>query len=385
MNRTSLNRGLTVGSYCVGRSQIARTMATMQAMVYEGPGKRSWKSVPKPTVKDSNDVVIKTVATTICGTDLHISKGDVASCKPGTTLGHEAIGIVESVGSDVKRFKVGDKVIVSCITSCGGCYYCKRNMQSHCLKGGWLLGHRINGTQAEYTRIPHADYSLFHAPAGVPDKALLMLSDILPTGYEIGVLTSNIQKGDTVAIVGAGPIGLACVVTALSFKPSRVIMIDTDDKRLEAAKLFGATHGVNPTKVASVKDAVNKIAAEANKERTSEELEPGVDVAIECVGVPKTMDYCQEIIAPGGRIANVGVHGTKVDLQLQDLWIKNVNISTGLVNTFSTPDLLNRIQQGVIDPTKFVTHDFKLCDICKAYDVFGNAAHHNALKTFIQA
>lgn len=385
MNRPTVARNLASGLYCVGRARIARTMATMQAMVYEGPGQRSWKTVPKPTIQDAKDVIIKTVATTICGTDLHISKGDVPSVKPGTTLGHEAIGIVEAVGNEVKRFKIGDKVVVSCITSCGNCYYCKKNLQSHCLHGGWVLGHLINGTQAEYTRIPHADYSLHAAPAGVSDKALLMLSDILPTGYEIGVLASSIQPGDNIAIVGAGPVGLACAVTCQSFKPARIIMIDTDDQRLAAAQQFGATHGINPLKVTSVKEAVYKITEEANLLRTSERIEGGVDVAIECVGIPKTMDYCQEIIAPGGRIANVGVHGCKVDLQLQDLWIKNITISTGLVNANSTPQLMGQIVDGEIDSSKFVTHDFKLCDICKAYDVFGHAAHNCALKTFIEA
>lgn len=381
MRRSLLN--VSLGNFCVGRSQIVRTMATMHAMVYEGPGKKAWKEVPKATVKDPRDVVIKTVATTICGTDLHICKGDVPACKPGTILGHEAIGIVESVGAEVKKFKVGDKVIVSCITSCGECFYCKRNLQSHCLKGGWILGHKINGTQAEYTRIPHADYSLYHAPANVSDKALLMLSDILPTGYEIGVLPAKIQKGESVAIVGAGPVGLAALVTLQSFNPARIIMIDKDDRRLEAAKRLGATDGVNPSKV-DVKEAVYKIAAEANSLRTKEKLEDGVDVALECVGVPQTFDICQQIIAPGGRIANVGVHGSKVDLQVQDLWIKNIEISMGLVNANSTEELLGRILNGGLDPTKFVTHDFKMCEFCKAYDVFGNAAHNCAVKVFVQ-
>lgn len=366
----------------------------MNALVYEGPGKPVWKSVPKATVQHPKDAVIKTVATTICGTDLHICKGDVPAVQPGTILGHEAIGVVEEVGSEVTKFKKGDKVIVSCITSCGQCYYCTRNLQSHCNQGGgWILGHKINGTQAEYTRIPHADYSLYHAPTKTPDgravsdKALLMLSDILPTGYEIGVLASNIQQGDTVVIVGAGPVGLACLVTCLSFKPARVIMVDQDDQRLEAAKRLGATDGVNPKKVASVKQEVAKIAAEANRARTKpgEVLEPGADVAIECVGIPRTFEMCEEVIAPGGRIANVGVHGSKVDLHLQDLWIKNIGITTGLVNAYSTEDLLNRILTGTLDPTPFVTHEFKLCEICKAYEVFGNAAHNCAIKTFIQA
>jgi alcohol dehydrogenase len=379
-------RGFVTGNYCIGKAQLARGLATMNALVYEGPGKRSWKSVPKATLISPKDVVIKTVATTICGTDLHICKGDVPDVKPGTTLGHEGIGVVEEVGSDVKKFKRGDKVVVSCITSCGNCYYCKKNLQSHCLNGGWLLGHLINGTQAEYTRIPHADFSLYAAPDGVPDKALLMLSDILPTGYEIGVLAANIQPGDSVAIVGAGPIGLSCLTTCQSFKPSRIIMIDRDDQRLEAAKKFGATDTINPDKVANLQDAVNKITKEANKLKSPHEtLELGVDVAIECVGIPDSWDICQKIITSGGRIANVGVHGSKVDFNLHELWIKNITVTTGLVNANSTGDLLNRIVSRSMDPMKFVTHDFPLCEICQAYDVFGNASKNNALKMFLKA
>ncbi|ODV95859.1 hypothetical protein PACTADRAFT_40827 [Pachysolen tannophilus NRRL Y-2460] len=361
----------------------------MKALVYSGAGLREFKDVPKPALLKPTDAIIKTTSTTICGTDLHISLGDVPACKPGTVLGHEAIGIIESIGNDVKNFVKGDKVIISCITSCGNCYYCLKNLQSHCLDGGWILGHKINGTQAEYTRIPHADHSLIKVPAGIPDKALLMLSDILPTGYEIGILSAKIGKGDSVAIVGAGPVGLACLLTAQTFKPSKIIMIDMDDNRLATSKALGATDTVNPKKVASVSEEINKITSNITAKRTNGVILQdddlfGVDVAIECVGIPATFDTCQEIIAPGGRIANVGVHGKKVDLQLQDLWIKNIGITTGLVSAFSTQELLDRIISGDLDPKKLVTHTFKFSDLETAYDIFSHAATTGAIKTFIE-
>lgn len=359
----------------------------MKALVYGGAGAvaRALKMVPKPQITKPTDAVVKITKTTICGTDLHISHGDVPACKPGTILGHEGIGIVDEIGSSVSKFKKGDKVIVSCITSCGSCYYCTKNLQSHCLDGGWILGHKIDGTQAEYVRIPHADNSLYIAPPSASDEALLMLSDILPTGYEVGVLSSLIKEGDSVAIVGAGPVGLAALITCQTFKPSRIIMIDMDDLRLEAAKSFGATDTVNPTKVSNVTEAVYAITNEATAKVTSEILEPGVDVAIECVGIPQTFQTCQDIIAPGGRIANVGVHGTKVDLQLQDLWIKNIQITTGLVSAYSTQDLLDRVSDGSIDSAKLVTHKFKLDDMEHAYDVFAEASKNKTIKTIIEA
>lgn len=359
---------------------------SMKALVYGGAGlaARALKSVAKPAITKPTDAIVKLSKTTICGTDLHISLGHVPACKPGTILGHEGIGFVDEVGPGVSNFSKGDKVIISCVTSCGSCYYCKRNLQSHCTDGGWILGHKIDGTQAEYVRIPHADHSLYLAPEGASDESLLMLSDILPTGYEIGVLSGKIEQGDTVAIVGAGPVGMASLLTCKVFKPSRIIMIDLDDLRLEAAKRFGATDVINPGKVASVTEEVYKITSEATKTFTDETLEPGVNVAIECVGVPSTFQTCQDIISPGGRIANVGVHGTKVDLQLQDLWIKNISISTGLVSAYSTKELLGKVVGGEIDSAKLVTHTFKLDELEHAYDVFSDAATNKTIKTVIE-
>lgn len=357
----------------------------MKALVYDGPGLKAWKKVPLPRILHPTDAIVKISATTICGTDLHILKGDTPSVQPGTILGHEGIGFIDSVGAGVTKFSKGQKVIISCITSCGHCAYCLRKMQAHCNDGGWLLGNEINGTQAEYIRIPHANNSLLAAPSEVSDEALLMLSDALPTGNEVGSISGKITKGDVVAIVGSGPVGIASLLTAKVYGPAAVVMIDTNNERLRVAKdVFGATHTINPSSIKGlVLDEINKITAEFAKER--EGLKPGVDVAIECVGVPQTFATCQAIIAPGGRIANVGVHGTKVDLQLQDLWIKNINISTGLVSAFSTGALLENIQDGKLSPEKLITHRFKLSDIEKAYETFANASEEKCIKTILTA
>lgn len=357
----------------------------MKALVFDGPGLRAWRKVPLPRILHPTDAIVKISATTICGTDIHILKGDTPSVKPGTILGHEGIGYIDSVGSAVTKFSKGQKVIISCITSCGRCVYCLRKMQAHCNDGGWRLGNEINGTQAEYIRIPHATNSLLAAPADVPDEALLMLSDALPTGNEVGSISGKITKGDVVAIVGCGPVGIASLLTAKVFEPAAVVMIDTDNERLLVAKnVFGATHTINPSSIKGlVLDEINKITDEFANER--EGLKPGVDVAIECVGIPQTFATCQEIIAPGGRIANVGVHGTKVDLELQNLWIKNINISTGLVSAFSTPTLLQNVKDGVLNPQKLITHRFKLDDIEKAYETFENASKEKCIKTILIA
>ena len=348
------------------------TSETMQALVYHGPGSKSLDSVPKPTVLQPTDAVVRITKTTICGTDLHILKGDVPAVTEGRILGHEGVGVVEAVGDAVSNFKPGDRVLISCISSCGKCEYCKRQMYSHCEDGGWILGHLIDGTQAEYVRIPHADNSLYPIPDGADEEALVMLSDILPTGFEIGVLYGAVQPGDTVAIVGAGPVGMAALLTAQFFSPGRIIMVDLDDARLELAQKFGATDLIN----SSGADTIDAILALTKD---------GVDVAIEAVGIPQTFDICQRIVRPGGHIANIGVHGSSVDLQIQDLWIKNITLTTGLVNTNTTPMLLKTVQSGTLEPAQLITHRFHFDEMLKAYEVFGNAAREQVLKVIIDA
>lgn len=343
---------------------------TMQAIVYHGPGQKSWDSVPTPTITQPTDAIIKIVKTTICGTDLHILKGDVPAVTPGRILGHEGMGIVEEVGAAVSNFKKGDRVLISCVTSCGKCEYCKKQMYSHCEDGGWILGHLINGTQAEYVRIPHADNSLYPVPAGSDEEAIVMLSDILPTGFEIGVLYGAVKPGDIVAIVGAGPIGIAALLTAQFFSPAKVIMVDLDPARLEMAKKFGATDVVN----SGAANTVESIMALTKD---------GVDVAIEAVGIPQTFDVCQSIVRPGGHIANVGVHGKSVDFQLQKLWIQNITLTTGLVNTNTTPMLLKTVESGKLQPENLITHRFTFDQFMQAYEVFGNAAKEQALKVIV--
>jgi alcohol dehydrogenase len=344
----------------------------VKALVYRGPGKIEWTEKPKPTIQEPTDVIVKITTTTICGTDLHILKGDVPAVVDGRTLGHEGVGIVEAVGSAVNNFKVGDRVLISCITSCGKCDSCKTGMYSHCENGGWILGHLIDGTQAEYVRIPHADNSLYHAPDNVEDDVLTMLSDILPTGFEVGVLKGQVKPGDTVAIVGAGPVGLAALLTAQFYSPAEIIMVDLDDNRLEVASRFGATKTVN----SSTGGAVEEIMKLTNGR--------GVDVAIEAVGIPATFAICEEIVAAGGHIANVGVHGKSVELHLEKLWIQNITLTTGLVDTSSTPMLLKTVVSGKLEPKKLITHYFELSNIMEAYRVFGNAAKENALKVILK-
>lgn len=359
----------------------------MKALVYSGPGKKEWKTVPKPQILKPTDAIVKLKSTTICGTDLHILKGDVPEVEKGRILGHEGVGVVDAVGESVKSVKIGDRVIISCITACGSCIYCARNLQAHCKDGGWILGYMIDGTQAEYVRIPHADNSLYTVPKALKDEEVLMLSDALPTGYEVGVLSAKIQPSETVVIVGAGPVGLAALMTATFFTPAKLIMIDYNDERLETAKTIGATHTINPGKVEDVSAALEKIRMEDIGDEVSANFmaKPGVDVAIECVGLPQTFELCEKIIAPGGRIANVGVHGKKVDLQLQELWIKNITISTGLVSANTTRTLLKAVQAKTIDSEKLITHTFKLDEIEKAYDVFSRAAQEKAVKVLLKA
>ena len=344
----------------------------MKALVYGGPGQKAWTEKANPTIEKPTDAIVRITKTTICGTDLHILKGDVPAVTPGRVLGHEGVGIIEETGSAVRNFKKGDRVLISCITSCGSCPNCKRQMYAHCADGGWILGHLIDGTQAEFVRIPHADNSMYPIPAGADEEALVMLSDILPTGFEIGVLYGKVGPGDTVAIVGAGPIGMASLLTAQFYSPSRIIMVDLDPNRLEVAKKFGATDVV----CASGAQAVEQIMA-----LTAGGV--GVDVAIEAVGIPATFDVCQKILAPGARLANVGVHGVGVNLELEKLWIRNVTISTGLVNTNTTPMLLKTVQSGKVDPTRLITHRFRLDQFEEAYRVFGDAAKEKSLKVII--
>lgn len=342
----------------------------MKALVYEGPGKKSLQERPVPALSTPTDAVVKITKTTICGTDLHILKGDVPGCAPGTILGHEGVGILQEAGAGVTQFQRGDRVLISCISSCGKCEYCRRGMYSHCTTGGWILGNTIDGTQAEYVRIPHADTSLYHIPDGADEEALVMLSDILPTGFECGVLNGKVQPGATVAIVGAGPIGLAALLTAQFYAPAEIVMVDLDENRLAVAKSFGATQTVR--------------AGQGAKEKILELTEgKGVDTAIEAVGIPATFEFCQEIVAAGGTIANVGVHGVKADLHLETLWSHNVSITTRLVDTVTTPMLLKTVQARKIDPTKLITHRFDLGQVLDAYDTFSRAANTKALKVII--
>jgi alcohol dehydrogenase len=343
----------------------------MKALVYHGPGKKAWEEKPKPVIKEATDAIVRILKTTICGTDLHIMKGDVPTVTDGRIIGHEGVGIIDETGSSVSSFKKGDHVLISCITSCGKCEYCRKAMYSHCEKGGWILGNLIDGTQAEYVRIPYADNSLYPIPTGADEEALVMLSDILPTGFECGVLNGQVKPGDTIAIVGAGPIGLAVLLTSQFFTPSEIIMIDQDDNRLEIAKKFGATHIINSAN----ENAVEKLMSLTNGK--------GVDVAIEAVGIPATFELCGEVIAAGGHIANIGVHGKAVVLHLETLWSRNITITTRLVDTVSTPMLFKNVQSGKLEPNKLITHHFKLDQIIEAYDTFGNAAKEKALKVIL--
>ena len=346
---------------------------TMEALVYHGPGKPVWERVKKPRVQEATDAVVRVTTSTICGTDLHILKGDLPAVSEGRILGHEAVGVVDDVGAAVSSFRKGDKVLVSCVTSCGKCDFCKRGMYSHCRNGGWILGNTLDGTQAEYVRIPQADNSLYPLDPNADEEAMVMLSDILPTGFECGVLNGQVKPGDTVAIVGAGPIGLAALITAQFYSPAEIIMVDLDDNRLQVASSFGGTKAVNSTDGKAV-EKVMELTSGA-----------GVDVAIEAVGMPATFDICQAILAPGGRLANIGVHGKPVELHLEKLWDRNITLTTRLVDTVTTPMLLKLVGSGRLQPKKLVTHRFALGEVLKAYDTFGHAAKERALKVILSA
>jgi alcohol dehydrogenase len=346
----------------------------MKALVFHGPGQRAWESVPDPTIQEPTDVVVKIDSSTICGTDLHILKGDVPEVEPGTVLGHEAVGTVMAKGAAVTTVDEGDRVLVSCITACGRCRFCKEAHYGLCVGGGgWILGHLINGVQAEYARVPFADTSVYKIPKQLTDEQVLFLADILPTAYEVGVLNGGVEPGDTVAIVGAGPIGLAAIMTAGLYTPGRIVALDIADARLEQARKFGADVTINNER----ENAVDRMI----------ELTDGLgaDVAIEAVGIPGTFELCTELIRPGGRVANVGVHGHPATLHLEKLWIRDVTITTGLVDTNTTPQLMKLIDEGRLDPTPFATHRFELGETEQAYDTFADAATTNALKVVLSA
>jgi alcohol dehydrogenase len=344
----------------------------MQALVYHGPGLKAWEEVPDPEIIDEGDAIVRVDATTICGTDLHILAGDVPEVRVGRILGHEAVGTVDEVGDSVHRLSPGDRVLVSCISACGTCQYCREGRYGQCLdEGGWVLGHRIDGTQAEYVRVPYADTSTYRIPDGVSDEAMLMLADILPTGYEVGVLAGGVRPGDVVAVVGAGPVGLAAIASARLFSPSHIVAVDLSDARLECARHFGADVTVNDSRedpIAVIKELTGRL---------------GADVAIEAVGTPATFEMAVRLARPGGRIANIGVHGSAAVLHLEEQWARDITITTGLVDASSTPTLMRLVASGQLDAARFVTHRFDLNDFEKAYDVFGNPAASAALKVVL--
>lgn len=344
----------------------------MKALIYKDIGTVALEDRPQPTIQNPTDALVKVAYTTICGTDTHILKGDVPTCEPGRILGHEGVGTVQEVGDGVRKFQAGDRVLIACITSCATCTYCRRGMSSHCTTGGWILGHTTDGTQAEYVRIPNADSSLHPVPQGVDEKALVMISDILPTGLECGVLNGKVQPGCSVAIVGAGPVGLAALMTAQLYSPSLLIVIDKDPNRLKVAKKLGAHHTVESGKE-EPREAVKKLTDQI-----------GCDTVIEAVGVPATFELCQDLVAPGGTIANVGVHGSKVDLHLEALWAMNISITTRLVDAVTTPMLLRLFAAGKLEAGQLITHDYAFTDMVTAYDTFKAAAEHAALKVLVQ-
>jgi len=352
---------------------VGGAATTMKALVYLGDGKKAFTDRPRPTIAAPTDAIVKILKTTICGTDLHILKDDMPGVAPGRILGHEGVGVIAEAGTAVSRFKRGDRVLISCVTACGNCSYCRRLMYSHCTEGGWILGNQIDGTQAEYVRIPFADSSLYAIADGEDEEQLVMCSDILPTGFECGVLNGAVAPGSTVAIVGSGPIGLAALLTAQFYSPSEIIMVDLDEKRLDVARGFGATKLVNSTD-GKAADAIMKITANV-----------GVDTAIEAVGIPATFELCEQIVAPGGRIANIGVHGKPVALHLEKLWDRNITITTRLVDTVSLPMLLRTVRAKRINPKRLITHHFKFDAMLDAYDTFAHAAQTGALKVIIEA
>ena len=346
----------------------------MKALVYHGPGQKQWESKADPSIERPTDAIVKIDTTTICGTDLHILKGDVPTVDEGRSLGHEAVGTVVETGSGVEDVREGDRVLVSCISACGRCAYCRMGLQSQCLNGGgWILGHLVDGTQAEYVRTPFADTSLYKLPESLTDEQVLFLSDILPTGFEIGVLNGGVKPGDTVVVVGAGPVGLAAIATAKLYGPGRIVAIDLADSRLESARNLGADVTINGSSGSTVEQVMEMTDG------------LGAEVVMEAVGVPETFELCTELVRPGGHVANIGVHGQPATLHLETLWIKSITITTGLVDASSTPTLLKLVAEGRLDTTPFATHRFGLDEIGEAYDVFSDAANTNALKVVLSS
>ncbi|HET6210565.1 MAG TPA: zinc-dependent alcohol dehydrogenase family protein [Jatrophihabitans sp.] len=340
----------------------------MKAHVYHGPGKHSWEDVADPVLSDPSDAIVRIDAVTICGTDLHILKGDVPEVTPGRVLGHEAVGTVLEVGASVRTVSVGDRVLISCISPCGRCGFCRSARYGQCSEGGgWILGHLIDGTQAEFTRVPFADNSLYRLPDAISNESALLLADIIPTAYEVGVLRGRVSPGDSVAIVGAGPIGLAAILTAQLFSPSHILVVDPAASRAEAAKQLGAD--VVYTSADEARAAVGELGDGL-----------GVDVAIEAVGIPETFELCTDLVRPGGHVANVGVHGRPASLALERLWAKDVTITTGLVDTHTTPRLLTMLGAGQLDPVGLITHRFGLSEFLEAWDTFARPADTGALK-----
>jgi alcohol dehydrogenase len=344
----------------------------MQALVYQGPGQRGWDNVDDPTIIDPTDIVVRIDTSTICGSDLHILRGDVPETKPGTVLGHEAVGTVVEVGGSVATVSEGDRVLMSCISACGRCRYCKESRYGQCLGGGgWIFGHLIDGLQAEYARVPFADNSVYRVPDQLSDEQVLFLADILPTAYEVGVLNASVRPGDVVAVVGAGPVGLAAILTARLYTPGKIISIDLADARLARAAQFGADTTINN----GSEDALAK-----TMELTGG---LGVDVAIEAVGVPETFELAAALIRPGGHVANVGVHGRSATLHLETLWTRDITVTTGLVDTRTIPQLMALVASGRLDPTAFATHHFSLAETMAAYDTFADAGSTDALKVVL--
>lgn len=347
----------------------------MKALVYHGAGQKAWEDVPDPTIQDPNDVIVQVDTTTICGTDLHILKGDVPAVTDGRILGHEAVGTIVEVGAGVTKFAKGDRVVVPAITSCGTCSYCRVGMASHCQSAGgigWILGHLIDGTQAEYVRVPFGETSLHKVPGSLTDAEVIFVSDIFPTGFEIGVQDGHVQPGDNVVVIGAGPVGLAAMYTAGLYGPKKVIAVDLDEYRLgQATTNFGATHAVNSGKD-GWKDEVMELTAGR-----------GADVVMEAVGIPATLEAAFELVRPCGHIANIGVHGKPVTLPIDRLWIQNLTMTMGLVNGTTAPMMIELIEAGKLDIRPMATHNFTFDQVIDAYDVFGNAGANKALKVVI--